>query len=174
MYVEFSVVWVQCSTSHTFYVTALTHKCRIVTIQFRMCLLTIVEHHCATVNSSREDKCMQLSIILWHVQLTFTRGWAPRPFSISFTSAGAVSIAEKVSTIAGVVGCWSNCGVSEFHLTIHWIIQTATINSCIVQIKKIVSYVLTMYWSGIIFACLTHTTWVKAKKHMKTNLLSST
>ena len=29
----------------------------------------------------------------------------PRPFSISFTSAGAVSIAENVALIAGVVGC---------------------------------------------------------------------
>ena len=60
--------------------------------------------------------------------LTFTRGWAPRPFSISLTSAGAVSIADNVAPIAGVVGCWSNCGVRELHLTIYWIIQTATIN----------------------------------------------
>ena len=29
----------------------------------------------------------------------------PRPFSISFTSMGAVSFAENVALIAGVVGC---------------------------------------------------------------------
>jgi len=62
--------------------------------------------------------------------LTFTRGWAPRPFSISFTSASAVSIAENVVPIAGVVGCWSNRGVSELHSTTHWIIQAATVNNC--------------------------------------------
>ena len=39
-------------------------------------------------------------------KLTFTRGWAPRLLSISLTSEGAVSIAEKnVAVIAGVVGC---------------------------------------------------------------------
>ena len=37
--------------------------------------------------------------------LTFTRGWAPRPISISFTSAGPVSITENIVPIAGVVGC---------------------------------------------------------------------
>ena len=37
--------------------------------------------------------------------LTFTRGWAPRPLSISFTSEGFVSIAETVSSIACVAGC---------------------------------------------------------------------
>ena len=36
--------------------------------------------------------------------LTFTRGWAPGPFSISFTSASAASIPENVALIAGVVG----------------------------------------------------------------------
>ena len=36
--------------------------------------------------------------------LTFTRGWAPRPLSISFTSAGAASIPENVALIAGVSG----------------------------------------------------------------------
>ena len=37
--------------------------------------------------------------------LTFTSGWAPRPFSISFTSASAVCIAEDVVPIAGVASC---------------------------------------------------------------------
>ena len=60
--------------------------------------------------------------------LTFTRGWAPRPLPISFTSAGAVSIPENVSPIAGIVGCRSNCGVWELHLTIHWVSQPATTN----------------------------------------------
>ena len=37
--------------------------------------------------------------------LTFTRGWAPRPLFISFTSTGSVSITENVALIAGIVGC---------------------------------------------------------------------
>ena len=47
----------------------------------------------------------QLYLFYDDVLLTFTSGWAPRPFSISFTSEGAVSIAEDVVPIAGVASC---------------------------------------------------------------------
>ena len=61
--------------------------------------------------------------------LTFTRRWISRPFSISFTSASAVSI-ETVSQITSVVGCWLKCGIRELHLTIIRIFQAATVNHC--------------------------------------------
>ena len=47
----------------------------------------------------------QLYLFCDDMLLTFTSGWAPRPFSISFTSEGAVSIAEDVVPIAGVASC---------------------------------------------------------------------
>ena len=81
--------------------------------------------------------------------LTFTRGWAPRPLSISFTSAGAVSIAENVALIAGVVGCWSNCGVSKLHVTTEWVIQAATTNCRTGYIRQNKDVLLTLQLESI-------------------------
>ena len=84
---------------------------------------------------------------------TFTNGWISRPFSISLTSANAVSIAETVSLTAGEVGCWSKSGVREFYLTIIWIIQGATVNHC--RDKWYTSIHLGMYK----YSALTFTNW---------------
>ena len=79
-------------------------KLILVPVLLILCKVTCIRQppNCI-VPRSHDDH--QLHLFYDDASLTFTRGWAPRPLSISFTSASAVSIAEDVSSIAGVVGC---------------------------------------------------------------------
>ena len=92
------------TTSHINKDVLLNLKLILVPVLLILCKVTCIKQPPNyIVPRSHDDH--QLHLFYNDASLTFTSGWAPRPLSISFTSASAVSIAENVVTIAGVVGC---------------------------------------------------------------------
>ena len=79
-------------------------KLLLVPVVLILCKVTCIKQPPNYIVPRSQDD-HQLYLFYDDVLLTFTSGWAPRPVSISFTSVSAVSIAEDVSSIAGVVCC---------------------------------------------------------------------